>query len=330
MSQRTLYRGISSAEIPSILKNGIPVFKNKYEEARAILGKYVNPQILTDEFLEENKEYIGWLRYRFLQFEEGAGAFCMLKEEFSDEEQNKRLAQARDLMIKKGLNETEMKDLEASLKRSFKTEEEVPIRDAILYAQSTTKDRPEYERYIVSDLKTLNQSIVELEETLKTMIVSGRSPTIREDLEKRLACRKILLENLKPEYKDENGNVKIPKQQGNYPVILQIRGNLPLCFENGQEVRLKGDLKPEDITGVAFVPDNPKEQPIFLSKEEFLKQLQQRQKTNELEGKSIKKKESSKLKSFLAEHSNQQIPYSRKIKTTLVTQKMINKHQAGE
>jgi hypothetical protein len=97
---------------------------------------------------------------------------------------------------------------------SLKAQEETPIRDAILYAKSATKDCPEYERYIVSDLKTLKESIVELEGAVETLIALGKSPVVRKDLEKRLACRKILLENLKPEYKDENGNVKIPKEKG--------------------------------------------------------------------------------------------------------------------
>ena len=316
MSQRTLYRCISSKEIPSILKNGIPAFKNKYEEARTILGKYVNPQILTDEFLEENKEYTGWLSYRFLQFEEGAGAFCTLQEKFSDEELNEKLIKARELMIKKGLNETEMKDLEDSLMRSFKAQEEAPIRDAILYAKSATKDLPEYERYIVSDLQTLKESILELEETVETMIISGRSPVMRKGFEKKLACRKILLENLKPEYKDKNGNVKIPSEEGNYPVILEIKGDLPLSFENEHEVRLKGDLKAEDITGVAFVPDDPNEQPLFLSKTEFLKQLQQRHRKN------------SKLQQFLTEHSNEKVPSSKVSKTTFAISKRSNESQA--
>jgi hypothetical protein len=330
MSQRTLYRGISSKEIQSILKNGIPAFKSKYEEARSVLGKYVNPKILTDEFLEENKEYIAWVRYRFRQFIEGVGTFCMQKEIFSNEELNEKLAQARDLMIKKGLSETERKKLEASLMHSLKAQEETPIRDAILYAKSATKDRPEYERYIVSDLKTLKESIVELEEEVETLIALGKSPVVRKDLEKRLACRKILLENLKPEYKDENGNVKIPKEKGHYPVILEIKGDLPLAFENEHEVRLQGDLKAEDITGVAFVPDNPKDQPLFLSKEEFLKQLQQKQETNSTEKPSTQKKEISNLESFLYEHSNQKISSSKKVKTTLITPQMLSRYQADK
>ena len=310
MAQTTLYTGISSKGIQSILKNGIPAFRNKYDEARSVLSKYINPEILTDEFLETNKEYIGWLRYRFSQFQEGAGIFCTKEEKLSPEELNERLAQAHDLILKKGLSETETKNLEDSLKRTLKRQEETPLHDAILYAQSSANDLPEYERYIVSDLKTLKENIVELEEKLETLSILGHSKSlITKDIEQRLACRKILLKNLKPEYKDKNGNVKISKEKGNFPIILQIKGNLPLCFENEQEVRIQGDLKPDDITGVAFVPDKPNEKPLFLPKEEFLKQLQQKQETNSI-------KQTASIKSFLAEHLNQKMPSSQKTQIT--------------
>ena len=52
MPNTTLYRGVSSIGIEDILENGIHPYKTKYDEARAILSKYINPEILTDEFLE--------------------------------------------------------------------------------------------------------------------------------------------------------------------------------------------------------------------------------------------------------------------------------------
>ena len=274
MPDTTLYRGISSSEIEDILKNGIQAYETKYDEARAVLSKYVNSEILTDEFLEENKDYIGWLSYRFSQFTGGAGVFCLLQEKFSDKELNEKLSQIRDNLIQKGTSTDEINQLDASLRREIKRQEEVSIQTARLYANEAAKEYPEYENYIVSDLKNLKNDITECEESLKAL--GDSSPFMKKDIERRLACKKILLENLKPQYKDVTNNVHIPKKKGYYPIILQIRGDLPFSIGNEQEVRLKGDLKAEDIIGVAFVPDNPKEQPTFLSKEEFLKQFQQR------------------------------------------------------
>ena len=305
MSQVTLYRGVSSSEILSILQEGVPAFKSKYEEARAILGKYINPKILTDEFLEANKDYISWVRYRFRQFDENAGVFCLMKEQFSQEELQEKFTQIRVTLAKKGLAEEEIEKLVVSVHNEMKRQEKAPIHNAILYAQDAARERPEYERYVVSDLKGLKDNIAELEDNIKKAIAEGESPKIQKELEKRLACRKILLENLKPEYKDTKGNVHIPKEKGNYPIVLQIRGDIPLCGESEQEVRLKGDLKPEDIIGVAFAPDDPNEQPVFLSKEEFLKQFQQKKKTSTEKNRDPKEKRSSKLESFLMERADQ-------------------------
>ncbi|MBE6445956.1 MAG: hypothetical protein E7021_00910 [Alphaproteobacteria bacterium] len=265
MPNTTLYRGVSSIGIEDILENGIHPYKTKYDEARAILSKYINPEILTDEFLEQNQDNIGHsfgnLGFRFRQFQKDGGVFCTIMEQYSDEEYRSH-------------------DLDPESQREFDKQTRLSaINGAMEYAYRTAKSFPEYEWYIVDDLNSLgNQNLLELEEQIETAYAAGKlNGEALEAQYKRLECRKKILENIKPEYKDKNNNVRIDSPKGSYPIVLQINGNdRNFSYQNGGEVRLVGDLMPEDITGVAFAPEKMDELPIFVSKKEFLKQLEQR------------------------------------------------------
>ena len=265
MPDITLYRGISSAGIEDILNNGIHPYETKYDEARAVLSKYVNPEILTDEFLEENQDNIGYaygnLGFRFRQFQHDGGVFCTQMIQYSDEEY-------------------QQKNIEPKTQREFDKQWQLSaINGAMEYAYRTAKSFPEYEWYLVHDLNDLNpESLLELEERIETDYMAGRfSDEELKKQQKRLECRKKIFENIKSKYKDENGHVNIVPEEGNYPVVLKINGNnREFSYSNGGEVRLAGELKPEDITGIAFAPEKMDELPVFVSKEEFVKQLQQR------------------------------------------------------
>ena len=259
MSDITLYRGVSSAGIEDILKNGVHPYKTKYDEARAVLSKYINPEILTDEFLEENQDNIGYaygsLGFRFRQFQNDGGVFCT-RDQFSEEDWKK-----------KGIANSE-------LKREFSG-----VYNAVKYAKQSTQDFPEYESFMVYDLNSLsNENLIESQEKIETDYMEGRlSGEEFEKQQKRIECRRKIFENIKPAYKDKNGQVHIVPEEGNYPVVLRINGNnREFSYSNRGEVRLAGDLKPEDITGIAFAPEKVDELPTFVSKEEFLKQLKQR------------------------------------------------------
>ena len=281
MSSITLYRGVSSIGIEEILAEGIHPYKTKYDEARAVLSKYINPEILTDEFLENNKNYIGSsfgnLGYRFLQFNGEGGVFCTRAIHDSDEDIRQMWLLNKDNPLHKALQIDYTEEYVRELSRK---EEQDAVNGAISYAYNSANDFPEYERYMVWDLNSLSeQSLLELEEQIETAYMAGhlKGKGLQEQYD-RLACRRKVLANVKSEYRDGKGGVKIPVPHGSYPVVLQIKGNdKTFSYQNNNEVRLVGDLKPEDIIGVAFAPEKMDELPVFISKEEFLKQLRQRQ-----------------------------------------------------
>lgn len=77
-----LYHGTSSLFAQDIIKNGLGIVQsdNKYDEIRYILSKYINPQILTDEFFDKYAQYISSGSYssiniRESQREAGNGPF---------------------------------------------------------------------------------------------------------------------------------------------------------------------------------------------------------------------------------------------------------------
>ena len=301
MADITLYRGVSSVGIEKVLTEGVHPYATKYDEARAVMSKYVNPEILTDEFLETNQDHIGEmfgkLSYRFTQFREGGGVFCTEKVDYSDEE-IKKLAQ-------KDENDT-IEFTEERVKEILEMEARDALNNAISYANNAANDFPEYERYIVRFLNSLSKfKLVEFEERLETEAAKGAPEWSQKLGYQMLECRRKILENIKPEYKTEDGGVNIPKPEGKYPIVLQINGNgRNLNYAQNGELRWEGDLKPEDITGVAFAPKNADEPIQFLSKEEFLKQLEQRQAGNgkvDTKASSLKEKLLTKQKEAIVE-----------------------------
>ena len=264
MSEIELYRGVSSEGIEKILTEGITPYETKYDEARSVLSKYVNPDILTDDFLEENKDFIGTefglLSYRFGQFTNGGGLFYTKAEHFSDEE----------------LEGNEF------IKKAIERRNLTSLGNVARYARSAATEFPEYERYIVRYLNSLSYEELNtkgMECKTARVGVSTVPPITEEELqkkEKELRCYAQILTNMKSEYV-RDGQVKISPPANNYPVILRVNGNnKKQIYDDNVQVRIVGALRPEEITGVAFAPENPSDRPVFLTKEEFLKQLQER------------------------------------------------------
>lgn len=241
-----LYHGTSSRFIRDIIKNGLGVENTgKYAEIRNILSRYINPNILTDEFFDKYAEFIGSgtfssINLRKSQLEEGTGPFGVFE--------NDRPGSAR-------------------------------YHAAPEYAKATTSwGAGEFEYGIVKFLNTIQQKSDGLERT------DNGSTEYKNFLN-------LLKNHAKPEYITPDGNLNF-YTDGNYetdfPILIKI--DVPdseIAGNYADDARTKKAIKPEQVVGIAFLPpfyydglfdfDRLVPDLKFLSKEEFLKELNKRE-----------------------------------------------------
>lgn len=122
-----------------------------------------------------------------------------------------------------------------------------------------------------------------------------------EDLHLSYECTAILKENIKPKYIDSDGNLYVYKDDSyktDLPILLRFEvPDEDIVIKEDRELRVKNAVKPEQITGIVFLPpfrfdtdwhlsDDNEDRRFdkfipdqkFLSKEEFFKELKKRQK----------------------------------------------------
>ena len=239
-----LYHGTSSCFVRDIIKNGLGVSKigGKYAEIRTILSKYINPNILTDEFFDKYSRFIRCftrMDLRETQSKEGVGPFGVIEDKSSPNGARYRAAPG--------------------------------------YAKTTTKSGAgEFEREIISFLNSIQQRLDGLEKT------DNDSTEYKDFLN-------LLKNYAKPEYIKPDGNLNF-YTSGNYetdfPILIKIEvPDSEIALYRTDDARTKKTIKPEQIVGIAFLPpfdygeffDNPVPDLNFLSKEEFLKELNKRE-----------------------------------------------------
>ena len=242
-----LYHGTSSLFAQDIIKNGLGIVQsdNKYDEIRYILSKYINPQILTDEFFDKYAQYISSGSYssiniRESQREAGNGPFGVFYSNYS----------------------------------------ETPYHAAASYAKSTTSfGAGEFEYGIIKFLNTISEK---LENTKSNP--NFTPPEYQKFLE-------LLINNTRPQYITPEGKLNF-YTDGNYekdfPILLRIEIPDDQVYRKwDDDARIKETVKPENITGIAFLPsfnynelypfDRYTPQLKFFSKELFLEELSKRQ-----------------------------------------------------
>lgn len=122
-----------------------------------------------------------------------------------------------------------------------------------------------------------------------------------EDLYRSYEVEKILKENIKPKYIGSDGELYVYKDDnGTNDLPILIRFEVPdsdIVIKEDRELRVKNAVKPEQITGIAFLPpfrynvdrylqgdeedrrfDKYVPEITFMNKEEFFKELKKRQK----------------------------------------------------
>lgn len=121
-----------------------------------------------------------------------------------------------------------------------------------------------------------------------------------EDLDRSYEVQKILKENINPKYIDSDGKLYVYKDDDykqDLPILLRFEvPDEDIVIKEDRELRVKNAVKPEQITGIAFLPPfryNPDRvtqgeenrnfdkfvpDQTFLSKEKFLNELKKRQK----------------------------------------------------
>ncbi len=139
----------------------------------------------------------------------------------------------------------------------------MPYGPAPEYAHSVTNNcAGELELGVI---KYLNQ----IDQNLNRMDISS------EELE----LLRLLKNNAKESFIDDDGKLNFtnPKSEEiNFPILFKIKASHEDIAGYGIDMRIKNEVKPEDIVGIAFVPEfDTRSVPVlnFLSKDEFLSEL---------------------------------------------------------
>lgn len=242
-----LYHGTSSRFIRNIIENGLGVLESngKYAELRSILSKYINPNVLTDEFFDKYSGFIdsgsfSSINIRKIQSKEGVGPFGVFYNNFWGA---------------------------------------AKYHAAPEYAKATTSwGAGEFEYGVVKFLNTVQQKLDDLSKT------DNYSHDYKDFLN-------ILKNNAKAKYINHGGNLSF-YTDGNYetdfPILIKIEvSDSEIAIGKADDARTRNVVKPEQIVGVAFLPpfyydelnsfNNLVPDLKFLSKEEFLRELNRRE-----------------------------------------------------
>ena len=246
-----LYHGTSSKFVEDIMKNGLCAVRNtgKYSEIRQIFSKYMNPDVLTDEFFDKALKFVFTGRYREYQAKDGDGPFGVVYNENGSD-------------------------------RYF---------EAPAYAKfTTTRGGGEFEETIIQYLNSVDQG--------PAWYVSDFG-----DRERIKEIKQVIRKNINPKYVNSDGTLYVYKDGSainDFPVLIRFEvPDSDIIIKEKKELRVKHVVRPDQITGVAFLPsfrynidrklstdredrDFDKYVPDlkFLSKEEFFKELERRQK----------------------------------------------------
>lgn len=242
-----LYHGTSSHFAKDIIANGLGTSKsdNQYAEIRYILSKYLTPSLLTDEFFDSYSKYIDSGTYSSINIRQNQGY-----------------------------------EGNGPFGALYSSYNDARYHSAASYAKSTTSwGAGEFEHGIVKFLNSVPKKLADIENNPD----SSCPPEYKEFLE-------LIINNAQAQYITPDKKLKFHtsgNEEKDFPILIQFEVPDEAIALNryDDDIRTKEIVRPENITGIAFLPTFRYESPHdfytpelkFFSKEEFLEELNKRQ-----------------------------------------------------